>query len=186
MGFSRQEYWSGVPSPSLFLVFWNIMTDLSWDQFLMVSDSSCWLLDLICLLPLHTDIILQVYSLEGVRQGSLCTVGHLWPTICLKKWSEVNLLSRVRLFATPWTVAYQAPQSIEFFRQEYWSGLPMPSHLLISTQGSSPLRTSLVQPTWVNHSLFCVPLLCLIFISVADLVTLYYIVCLIYKNQSQG
>ena len=35
-------------------------------------------------------------------------------------------LSRVRLFATPWTVAYQAPQSVEFSRQEYWSGLPFP------------------------------------------------------------
>ena len=37
---------------------------------------------------------------------------------------EVKLLSRVRLFATPWTVAYQAAQSMEFSRQEYWSGLP--------------------------------------------------------------
>ena len=36
-------------------------------------------------------------------------------------------LSRVRLFATPWTVAYQAPQYMEFSRQEYWSGLPFPS-----------------------------------------------------------
>ena len=40
---------------------------------------------------------------------------------------EVKSLSRVRLFATPWTVAYQAPQSMEFSRQEYWSGLPFPS-----------------------------------------------------------
>ena len=36
-------------------------------------------------------------------------------------------LSRVPLFATPWTVAYQAPLSMEFSRQEYWSGLPFPS-----------------------------------------------------------
>ena len=36
-------------------------------------------------------------------------------------------LSRVRLFATPWTVAYEAPQSMGFTRQEYWSGLPFPS-----------------------------------------------------------
>ena len=43
------------------------------------------------------------------------------------KWSEVKLLSRVRLFATPWTVAYQAPQSMGFSRQEYWSGVPFPS-----------------------------------------------------------
>ena len=36
-------------------------------------------------------------------------------------------LSRVPLFATPWTVAYQAPLSMEFSRQEYWSELPFPS-----------------------------------------------------------
>ena len=36
-------------------------------------------------------------------------------------------LSPVRLVETPWTVAYQAPQSVEFSRQEYWSGLPFPS-----------------------------------------------------------
>ena len=40
---------------------------------------------------------------------------------------EVKSLSRVRLFATPWTVAYKAPLSMVFSRQEYWSGLPFPS-----------------------------------------------------------
>ena len=40
---------------------------------------------------------------------------------------KVKLLSRVRFFATPWTVAHQAPPSIGFSRQEYWSGLPFPS-----------------------------------------------------------
>ena len=39
----------------------------------------------------------------------------------------VKLLSCVRLFAIPWTIAYQGPPSMEFFRQEYWSGLPFPS-----------------------------------------------------------
>ena len=38
-------------------------------------------------------------------------------------WGEVKLLSHVRLFATPWTVAYQA-SPMGFSRQEYWSGLP--------------------------------------------------------------
>ena len=38
----------------------------------------------------------------------------------------VCVLSPVQLFKTPWTVACQAPLSIEFFRQEYWSGLPCP------------------------------------------------------------
>ena len=43
------------------------------------------------------------------------------------KWSEVKLLSCVRLFATPWTLAYQVPSSMGFSRQEYWSGLLFPS-----------------------------------------------------------
>ena len=38
----------------------------------------------------------------------------------------VCLLSHVRIFATPWTVSCQAPLSIGFSRQEYWSGLPFP------------------------------------------------------------
>ena len=40
---------------------------------------------------------------------------------------QVKPLSRVRLFATPWTVAHQAPPSMDFSGQEYWSGLPSPS-----------------------------------------------------------
>ena len=40
---------------------------------------------------------------------------------------KVKSLSRVWLFATPWTAAYQAPPSMGFSRQEYWSGLPLPS-----------------------------------------------------------
>ena len=40
---------------------------------------------------------------------------------------KVKLLSHVRLFVTPWTAAYQAPLSMEFPRQEYWSGVPLPS-----------------------------------------------------------
>ena len=39
-------------------------------------------------------------------------------------------VSRVRLFATPWTIALQAPLSMGFSRQEYWSGLPFPSPLI--------------------------------------------------------
>ena len=41
--------------------------------------------------------------------------------------SEVKSLSLVQLFVTPWTVAYQAPPSLGFSRQEYWSGLPFVS-----------------------------------------------------------
>ena len=48
----------------------------------------------------------------------------------LLQWTmkvKVKSLSRVQLFVTPWTVAYQAPPSMGFSRQEYWSGLPLPS-----------------------------------------------------------
>ena len=45
--------------------------------------------------------------------------------ISCKMRKKVKLLSHVRLFAIPWTVAYQAPPSMEFSRQEYWSGLPL-------------------------------------------------------------
>ena len=41
--------------------------------------------------------------------------------------AKVKSLSRVRLFATPWTVAYQASPSMGFSRQKYWSGLSFPS-----------------------------------------------------------
>ena len=45
----------------------------------------------------------------------------------LKRKVKVKSLSRVRLFETPWTVAYQAPSSMGFSRQEYRSGVPLPS-----------------------------------------------------------
>ena len=60
----------------------------------------------------------MVNSVSGVQQSD--SVIHIYV-------SEVKSLSRVRLFVTPWTVAYQAPQSVEFSRQEYCSGLPFPS-----------------------------------------------------------
>ena len=43
---------------------------------------------------------------------------------------KVKSLSRVRLLATPWTAAYQAPPSMGFSRQEYWSGVPLPSPII--------------------------------------------------------
>ena len=47
-------------------------------------------------------------------------------------------LSRVRLFVTPWTVAYQVPPSMGFSRQEYWSGLPFPSPGDLPNPGIEP------------------------------------------------
>ena len=51
---------------------------------------------------------------------------------------KVKSLSRVRLFVTPWTVAYQAPPSMGFSRQECWSGLPFPSPGDLPNPGIEP------------------------------------------------
>ena len=52
---------------------------------------------------------------------------------------KVKSISRVRLFATPWTVAQQGPPCVGFSRQEYWSALPLPSPVgIFPTQGSNP------------------------------------------------
>ena len=52
-------------------------------------------------------------------------------------------LSRVQLFGTPWIVAYQAPPSIGFSRQEFWSGLPLPSPGGLPNPGIKPGSSAL-------------------------------------------
>ena len=54
-----------------------------------------------------------------------------------------QLLSHVQLFATPWTVAHQAPLSLGFPRQEYWSGLPFPSPGDLPKPGIVPMSAEL-------------------------------------------
>ena len=56
---------------------------------------------------------------------------------------KVKLLSRVRLFATSWTVACQAPLSMGFSRQEFWSGLPFPSPGNLPIPGIKPRSPAL-------------------------------------------
>ena len=54
---------------------------------------------------------------------------------CMKVKSEVKSLSRVQLFMIPWTTTYQTPPSMGFSRQEYWSGVPLPSPISGSSSG---------------------------------------------------
>ena len=61
----------------------------------------------------------------------------------LQQLSSVQSLSHVRLFVTLWTVAHQAPPSMEFSRQEYWSGLPFPSPGDLSNPGIEPRSPTL-------------------------------------------
>ena len=73
-------------------------------------------------------------------------------------FEEMKSLSHVRLFETPWTVAYQATQSMEFSRQEYWSGLPFPSLVRESeaAQSCPTLRdpTDYSLPGYSVHGIF--------------------------------
>ena len=82
--------------------------------------------------------ILQARTLEWVAMS----FSSAW------KWKvKVKSLSRVWLLATPWTAAYQAPPSMGFSRQEYWSGVPLPSpgwgtKILQTTQSNKQTKNS--------------------------------------------
>ena len=85
------------------------------------SLQSCWTLcDPIDGSPPGSPVpgILQARTLEWVA----ISFSNAW-----KGKLKVKSLSHVRLFATPWSAAYQAPLSMGFSRQEYWSGVPLPS-----------------------------------------------------------
>ena len=69
---------------------------------------------------------------------------------------EVKLLSRVRLFAAPWTVAHQAPPSLGFSRQEYWSGLPFPSPGDLPNPGSPVLQADALPSEPAGKSNECI------------------------------
>ena len=82
--------------------------------------------------------ILQARTLEW---GCHC----LLQCMKVKSESEVAqsyLTLHIRLLATPWTTAYQAPPSIGFSRQEYWSGVPLPSPAYLLTCHYFPTRLS--------------------------------------------
>ena len=70
-------------------------------------------------------------SVPGILQARILE----WVAIFFSsawKWKvKVKSLRRVQLFATPWAVAYQAPLSMGFPRQEYWSGVPLPSPMRV-------------------------------------------------------
>ena len=71
--------------------------------------------------------ILQARTLEWV----VVSFSNAW------KWKvKGKSLSRIQLFATPWTAAYQAPLSMGFSKQEYWSGMPLPYPVYVAAFGS--------------------------------------------------
>ena len=123
MGFSRQEYCSGLPFPS--------PGDLP-DPGIEPGSPA-----------------LQADSLPSEPPGKpIKSSEKVLPTTSSMSdvVSELKSLSRVQLFGTPWTVAYQAPPSMGFSRQEYCSGLPLPSPGDLPDPGIEPRSPAL----WVD------------------------------------
>ena len=103
-----------------------------------------------CFISSTTDHLLRYWILDVSRFNLLilfscllqleCKLHEVRVCVCFVHWYILSLenkayhmmcvcvksLSRVQLFVTPWTVAHQAPLSMGFSRQEYWSGLPFP------------------------------------------------------------
>ena len=107
--------------------------------------------------------ILQARTLEWVA----ISFSNAW------KWKvKVKSLSRVWLLATPWTAAYQAPPSMWFSRQEYWSGVPLPSqaalvvkHIVVNVNardirkvGQTQLKQLSTHPGTPQRTLFSIML----------------------------
>ena len=80
------------------------------------------------------DCSLPGSSVHGISQARVLEWGAISISNTWKWKVKEKSLSRVRLFATPWTVAHQAPPSMGFSRQEYWSGVPSPSPKKYLTQ----------------------------------------------------
>ena len=112
-----------------------------------------WSLSTICLSFSFTEPIVSYRLVIHLHLSMFCDC-LLFYSICLcgfipktstfvlvrlpVQFSSLQLLSRVRLFETPWTAAHQAPVSMRFSRQRYWSGLPFPSPGCLPNPGIEP------------------------------------------------
>ena len=114
-------------SPAKMMEFYNIHQIKLYNSYqkkeinsLLANEKGCSVLSL----PLQSDVI----SVSPPSRGFPRWMRPKDKPGCVKSLKvKVKSLNRVRLFATPWTGAYQAPPSMGFSRQEYWSGVPLPS-----------------------------------------------------------
>ena len=135
MGFSRQEHWSGSPVPSpRDLPDPEIGPRTPTLQTISLPSAAATAAKSLQLCPTLSDPI------DGSPPG--CSIPRIlqartleWIAISFPntgKWKlKVKLLNRAWLVSTPWTAAYQAPPSMGCSRQEYWSGVPLPSPFTI-------------------------------------------------------
>ena len=109
------------------LILWCFWTLLKKDYIIAIEISYLFLSmnlriykDHKVAIPVDNDKLIFMF---GISQKQIYDCVGLWYNCTVK----VKSLSRVQLFATPWTIAYQAPPSMGFSKQEHWSGLPFSS-----------------------------------------------------------
>ena len=94
---------------------------------------------LLCLLLLFFSQLFISFLKQPFCLAALLFLGMILVTASFTMLKvKVKSVSHVRLFATPWTVAYHAPLSMGFSRQEYWSGFPFPSQGDLPNPGIEP------------------------------------------------
>ena len=115
-----------------------------------------------------------IFALCGVL-SLLLLLSWEQPWISLNRVSVTLSLSHVQLFAIPWTVAHQAPLSMEFSRQEYWSGLPfsppgdLPNPGIFSTQGPNPFLLHFYRWILYHCTTQVFFTFCIFFLAIVDL-----------------
>ena len=106
------------------LLYWGLAFSHPLSEFLTLGKASC-------------HVMRSLYAeVHVIGSETLTVIRH-------KERKKVNSLSHVQLFLTPSTVAYQAPPSMGFSKQEYWSGLPFPSPGDLPDPGIEPWSPSL-------------------------------------------
>ena len=143
MGSFRQEYWSGLP-----FLLQEIFPTHGWNPCLLQWQVDSLLLshqgspERVCYAKSLQSCPTLCDPIDGSPPGSpvpgiLQARVLKWVAISFFnawKWKvKVKSLHHVRLLAIPWTAAYQGPPSMGFSRQEYWSGVPLPSPACVPT-----------------------------------------------------
>ena len=102
----------------------------------------------------HNGLLLLGRHQQGLTSTSGYVPGALQMSYQNRASEGVKSLSRVRLSATPWTEAYQAPVSMGFSRQEYWSRVPLPSPFIIYYHLAKKKTLLLKQTIYVYFIIF--------------------------------
>ena len=134
-----QPWCTPFPVWNQFVVSCPILTVIYWPAYRFLRRQLRWSGIPISLRIVHSLLWSTVKGFSAVNEAELMFF-WLWKV-------KVKSLSCVRLFATPWTVAYEVPPSMEFSRREYWSRLPFPSPKDLPHPGIEPRSPKLQADT---------------------------------------